>query len=48
MDKDGNLLMEMEDTLKRWMEYIKELYEDEQEVIDLELDEQGPEIMKEE
>ena len=48
MDKGGNLLMEMEDTLKRWTEYIKELYEDEQEVIDLELDEQGPEIMKEE
>ena len=40
--------MEVEDILKRWTEYIKELYEDEQEVIHLELDEQGPEIMKEE
>ena len=46
MDKEGNLLME--DILKRWTEYIKELYEDEQEVINLELDEQGPEIMREE
>ena len=35
MDKEGNLLMD--DILKRWTEYIKELYEDEQEVIDLEL-----------
>ena len=48
MDKEGNLLMEMEDILKRWTEYIKELYEDEQEVINLEVDEQGPENMKEE
>ena len=48
MDKEGNLLMEMDDILKGWTEYIKELYEDEQQVIDLELDEQGPEIMKEE
>ena len=48
MDKEGILLMEMEDILKRWTEYIKELYEDEQEVINLELAEQGPEIMKEE
>ena len=48
MDKEGNLLMELEDILKRWMECIKELYEDEQEAINLELDEKGPEIMKEE
>ena len=48
MDTEGNLLMEMDDILKRWTEDIKELYEDEQEVMDLELDEQGPEIMKEE
>ena len=48
MDKEDNLLMEMEDILKGLTEYIKELYEDEQEVIDLELDEQEPEIMKEE
>ena len=42
MDKEGNLLMEMEDILKRWTEYIKELYEPEQEVINLELDKRGP------
>jgi len=48
MDKEDNLLMEMEDILKGLTEYIKELYEDEQEVIDLELDEKEPEIMKEE
>ena len=48
MDKEGNLLMEMDDILKRWTEYIKEIYNDEQEVINLELDVQGPEIMKEE
>ena len=46
MDKEDDFLME--DILKRWTEYIKELYEVEQEVINLELDEQGPEIMKEE
>ena len=48
-DKDGRLLFDKDDVAKRWVEYIKELYDEpEREGMVLQEKESGPDILKEE
>ena len=48
-DKNGNILMEKSDILKRWSEYIEELFEDNRVSIpQISKDMQGPCILKDE
>ena len=47
--KEGNILMEKEDILKRWSEYIEELYHDERGPLPIiNNEEEGPPILEEE
>ena len=47
-DKEGNVLFEGQQIQSRWMEYIKELYEDDRNEQVKEENEQGPDILVEE
>ena len=47
--KEGGIVMEIEEVLRRWEEYVKDLFEDEKgEKPRLDIPMNGPEILKEE
>ena len=46
--KDGDILMEKEDILNRWSEYIAELYHDDRGPPPITNNEEGPQILEEE
>ena len=48
MKADGTVAMEMDEVLKRWEEYIAELYEDDREEPDITVALEGPSILKSE
>ena len=45
--EDGGILMEKENTLNKWSEYIRELYRDDKGPPPIINNEEGPEILKE-
>jgi hypothetical protein len=47
-NKEGNVITDKEEIMKRWSEYIKELYQDEREAIDLEDNQESPCILTKE
>jgi hypothetical protein len=47
-DKDGNLIVDLENKIKRWTEYLNELFEDDRNNLTQIINATGPDILKEE